>query len=127
MSFLTSPQTDIEPISTAKQIEKGDLLVAMAVYEHADTDDFVNPVPERDFSAHAIRYFTKHPEKLSLVNMRAALEIFIWDSSNKRQHARLDELIKLWYLSSENVKEEFLQLFIDQVIWVRRHKAGEFK
>lgn len=127
MSFLTSPKTDLEPISTAKPIEKGDLLVAMAVYEHADTDDFVNPVPERDFSAHAIRYFTKHPEKLSLVNMRAAFALFLWDASDKRQHHRLDALKELWHLATEKVKEDFLDLFVDQCVWVRRHNAGEFK
>lgn len=108
-------------------ITMGDLVVADAVYQHAGTDDFINPLPERDFSAIVIRYFTKHPERLSLEAMRAAMTAFLWDASNRRQHPRLDKLKEVYALATEKVQNEWLQLFVDQVIWVRRHDAGEFK
>ena len=105
----------------------GDLVVALAVYGHAGTDDFKNPRPERDFSAIVIHYFTKHPERLSVEAMRAAMTTFLWDASNRRQHPRLDNLKEVYALATEEVQNSWLQLFVDQVIWVRRHDAGEFK
>ena len=116
------PMPDATPPITV-----GDLIVALAVYGHAGTDDFKNPRPERDFSAIAIRYFTKNPELLTLTHMRAAFVVFLWDASNRRQHERLDKLKEVYVLAIEEVQDEFLQLFVDQVIWVRRHDAGEFK
>ena len=110
-----------------KPMTMGDLVVALAVYGHAGTDDFKSPLPERDLSAIAIRYFTKNPELLTLTHMRAAFTVFLWDASNRRQHERLDKLKEVYALATEAVQDEFLQLFADQVVWVRRHDAGEFK
>ncbi|RYF30665.1 MAG: hypothetical protein EOO23_04665 [Comamonadaceae bacterium] len=139
MSFLTStPLSHSSLVRTCltagvvfpdatPPISMGDLVVANAVYQHAGTDDFINPLPERDFSAIAIRYFTKNPELLTLTHMRAAFTVFLWDASNRRQHPRIDKLKELYAMATEEVQDKLLQLFVDQVVWVRRHNAGEFK
>lgn len=105
----------------------GDLITALAVYAHADTDDYVNARPERDFSALVIRYFLKYPEKLSPDSMRGAWTAFLWDASNQRQHVLRDKLHEMFSKATNDVQTAFLQLYIDQCTWVRRHKAGEFK
>jgi hypothetical protein len=134
MSFLTSVRLSHSSIvrsclsaDATPPVSMGDLVVALAVYGHAGTDDFKNPRLERDFSAIVIRYFTKHRERLSLEAMRAAMTTFLCDASNRRQHARLDKLKEVYALATEKVQNEWLQLFVDQVVWVRRHDAGEFK
>ena len=130
MSFLHSPgiaaPVTQAPEVPAKPVTMGDLVVALAVYKHADTDDFVNPRPERDFSSIAVRYFTENPELLTLTHMRAAFTVFLWDATNKRQHPRLDTLKELYDLATDEVKAEFLVLFVNECIWVRRKAAGEF-
>lgn len=139
MSFLTSTPLShsslvrsclaagVEFTDVTPPISMGDLIVANAVYQHAGTDDFVNPLPERDFSAIVIRYFSKHPERLSLEAMRAAMTTFVWDASNRRQHPRLDKLKEVYALATEKVQNEWLQLFVDQCVWIRRQAAREFR
>lgn len=139
MSFLTSTPLShsslvrsclaagVEFPDATPPVTMGDLVVANAVYQHAGTDDFVNSLPERDFSAIVIRYFTKHPERLSLEAMRVAMTTFLWDASNRRQHDRLDKLKEVYALATEEVQNEWLQLLVDQIVWVQRHNAGEFK
>lgn len=134
MSFLTSIPLSHSSIvrsclsaDATPPVSMGDLVVALAVYGHAGTDDFKNPRPERDFSAIAIRYFTKNPELLTLTDMRAAFTVFLRDASNRRQHLRRDKLKEVWAIANEEVQEEFLQLFVDQCVWIRRQAAGEFK
>ena len=139
MSFLTSTPLSysslvrscmaagVEFANATPPVTMGDLVVANAVYQHAGTDDFVNPLPKRDFSAIVIRYFTKHPKRLSLEAMRVAMTTFLWDASNRRQHDRLDKLKEVYALATEEVQNEWLQLLVDQIGWVQRHNAGEFK
>ncbi|MES2531758.1 hypothetical protein [Paracidovorax wautersii] len=139
MSFLTSiPLSHSSLVRTClaagvvfpdatPPISMGDLVVANAVYQHAGTDDFINPLPERDFSAIVIAYFTKNPERLSLEAMRAAFVLFLWDASNRRQHPRLDKLNELWSMAEADAQNAFLQLFVEQCVWIRRQAAGEFK